>query len=346
MIIKNNKGYTLLELLAVLLILIIILSLGVPRVFTTIANANIAADEADLATLNRVTGQYAYYIELDNNEFPDDFDQEKLIQAGFIGEGLIPRQKDKEFKWDESVLKWTLSQISMIEDPGNGDNGNGSNNDDDISGIGFDLTDDNNNWYIIGEDNKISPVDEYEEYLYISEGWTAEEVTVNNITSIRLSVEEQGESFSIKNRFDGSYEINVTIETEGAAGNTIPKIGIYFETTQNEKNTRLEVEFSRLQGTWGVSYSGFESDPVRIDNTRKVYIKIIVEHKPSNKFNSVMYISKEELGDNLPDTPSLEIMEGAVVENSVSGLIVLEHAANTVSMFYDFNIKPYHPENN
>src|SRR5690554_1924146 len=103
MIAKNNSGFTILELLAVFVILFLILTFAVPRVMATISNANIAADESDLATLNRVTSQYAYFLELEDLKIPEEFNQQVLLDARYIIEILEPRQKNLEFKWNQDI---------------------------------------------------------------------------------------------------------------------------------------------------------------------------------------------------------------------------------------------------
>jgi general secretion pathway protein G len=62
----RRRGFTLIEMLVVILILSILAALIIPRLFSHVSDAKIAKAKADIATLSGLLAQYR----LDNDKFP------------------------------------------------------------------------------------------------------------------------------------------------------------------------------------------------------------------------------------------------------------------------------------
>src|SRR6056297_4317365 len=111
----NNNGFTLLELIAVFAILIIILTFVVPKVLATIDNSKTEIDKTNLEALNRATDQYRYFLNLENENLPQDLTQQNLLDEGFINDILEPHQIDKEYFWNNSSECWDYEDITNEE---------------------------------------------------------------------------------------------------------------------------------------------------------------------------------------------------------------------------------------
>lgn len=113
---KNEKGTTLLELTAVIVILGIILAVAVPIFPGIIENSRIAVDQATLATLNNAT-TYFRLTTLEEDPFINDTIKSedlliKLVDKGHLSSVVQPQSKDAKFQWLFDKEKWHL----MFED--------------------------------------------------------------------------------------------------------------------------------------------------------------------------------------------------------------------------------------
>lgn len=112
-------GFTLIELVAVLVILGLLALLILPRVSAFTETAGIRTDLANIRTLNKTTLMYAVSdpaISL-NDIFPgssSDADKiQKLVDANFINETVEPVVEGASFSWEDSLQKWVYSSFEL-----------------------------------------------------------------------------------------------------------------------------------------------------------------------------------------------------------------------------------------
>lgn len=100
---KDERGFTLIELIVVIAILGILAAIAVPRVTTSLSNAKVKADEANLKILQNAVERY--YVEHDQT-YPSSL--QKLVDDGYIDEIPEAQQPGKEFKYDPSTGKVSI----------------------------------------------------------------------------------------------------------------------------------------------------------------------------------------------------------------------------------------------
>jgi prepilin-type N-terminal cleavage/methylation domain-containing protein len=110
---KGENGFTLAELMVVVAVIGILVAIAVPVYTSNTEAAKIATDEANLATLNSVTGLYRFSDAIvDGDVFnginSDEDRMQKLIKAGNINESFAPVQDEVEFNWDIGQQIWKL----------------------------------------------------------------------------------------------------------------------------------------------------------------------------------------------------------------------------------------------
>lgn len=109
----NNKGLTLIELIALLVIIGIISTIAVFTIGNTINDTRIQVDSYNLITLNLVTSKYASGL---TDSVDDIFDglesneerMEALVQAGYLYEAIEVQQNSASFSWNISSQLWVI----------------------------------------------------------------------------------------------------------------------------------------------------------------------------------------------------------------------------------------------
>ncbi len=107
------SGFSLVELMVVVAVLGILVAIAVPIYTSNTEAARIATDQANLATLNSVTGLYRFSAVIDDGDIFNDINSDKerilrLVEAGYITDTLEPVQDEVEFNWDIGQQIWKL----------------------------------------------------------------------------------------------------------------------------------------------------------------------------------------------------------------------------------------------
>ena len=98
-ILKSQKGFTLIELMTVLIILGVILGIGVPRYLQVQAKAEWEADVSTIRNFAKAAETYAASI----NEYNKGVTIEQLIGAGLIDGEIVLNRKKKGDNSNTSV---------------------------------------------------------------------------------------------------------------------------------------------------------------------------------------------------------------------------------------------------
>lgn len=107
----NNRGVTMLELIAILVILAIISAIAIPIIGGTIERAKLRADYDSLQLLNEST---LIYEMLETDSSGDVFDGisddtvrlETMVEAGYLQKVVTSQVKDTSFTWNVETQKW------------------------------------------------------------------------------------------------------------------------------------------------------------------------------------------------------------------------------------------------
>ena len=105
---KNEKGFTIIEMLVVLTIIVIIAALVVPRVSFTTTAAKQKVDTANLAAINVQLEKYY----LDNGALPADDAAASTLDSYFPNGAPTPLQTGKVFKFDATSSQYALEDSS------------------------------------------------------------------------------------------------------------------------------------------------------------------------------------------------------------------------------------------
>lgn len=109
----NDKGLTLVELIALLVIMAIIAAIAIPTIGNTINETRIEVDSYNLDTLNLVTTKYASSLQGSVDDIFDEIDSnqkrmETLVQAGYLSNTIEAQQNSASFSWDVESQLWII----------------------------------------------------------------------------------------------------------------------------------------------------------------------------------------------------------------------------------------------
>lgn len=109
----NNKGLTLIELIALLVILGIIATISIFTIGNTINDAKIEVDSYNLITLNAVTSKYATSLDGSVEDIFEglDTDSERmqvLIESGYLSAVVETQQNNAAFVWEIDTQEWMI----------------------------------------------------------------------------------------------------------------------------------------------------------------------------------------------------------------------------------------------
>jgi len=110
---KNEKAFTLIELIVVIAILGILVSIAVPRVFGFIERARISADQASIRILNDVTTLYAIQKLKSQADIFEEFNTDderilKLVDEGYFDSLVSPQSEGADFVWMIEKQLWVI----------------------------------------------------------------------------------------------------------------------------------------------------------------------------------------------------------------------------------------------
>ena len=110
---KNQKGFTLIEILVVILIISILSAILIPRLTDITHSANAAVDKTKLHNLNLATSIYRSEKGIEGTDIFEGISDDllrmnKLVDEGYLEEILIPRLIEHEFVWDVTDQEWEI----------------------------------------------------------------------------------------------------------------------------------------------------------------------------------------------------------------------------------------------
>ncbi|PKM64992.1 MAG: hypothetical protein CVU96_00080 [Firmicutes bacterium HGW-Firmicutes-20] len=110
---KNQKGFTLIEILVVILIISILAAILIPQLTDITHSANAAVDKTKLHNLNLATSIYRSEKGIEGTDIFEGISDDllrmnKLVDEGYLEEILIPRLIEHEFVWDVTDQEWEI----------------------------------------------------------------------------------------------------------------------------------------------------------------------------------------------------------------------------------------------
>ena len=120
--IKTKKGFTLVELIVVVAVLVILASVAIPNFVFISSKAAITTDIANLMILNNATQYYKITKNIKSedifNGIGSDLDRIiKLINEGYLAEEIETQKNDTFFYWNVASQKWLYSLLELTETP-------------------------------------------------------------------------------------------------------------------------------------------------------------------------------------------------------------------------------------
>jgi len=115
---KDHKGVTLIQLLAVIVIMGIIAAVSVITIGNLVKNSRIKADIENVNVLNQAT--YLYFLTEDENAFLDlESEEDKirfLVDKGYLNKVVSASFDDSEFIWDDESNYWIYTLFDQTMD--------------------------------------------------------------------------------------------------------------------------------------------------------------------------------------------------------------------------------------
>jgi prepilin-type N-terminal cleavage/methylation domain-containing protein len=110
---KNNKGFTLMEVLVVIFIIAILVAILIPQLPDFTHAANEAVDKTKLHNLNLATSIYRSEQGTEGTDIFSGIDSDllrmnKLVDEGYLDEILIPNLIEHEFIWNIGEQLWEI----------------------------------------------------------------------------------------------------------------------------------------------------------------------------------------------------------------------------------------------
>ncbi len=107
---KNNKGFTLIELIVVIAILGILTAIALPMLLGFVDQSKIVADQASVKNLNDVTPIFRTYVS-GSDPFEDETKSNEellqaLVNAGYFASASKPQTKDASYSWSFDNQRW------------------------------------------------------------------------------------------------------------------------------------------------------------------------------------------------------------------------------------------------
>ena len=117
--IKDGSGFTLMELLIVVAIVVVLAVIAIPVFSAQMAQARIATDQANVRILNSASKVYGTFHETSSGDIfqgisTDTARMDALISAGYLDEPPVIQQDKKSFKWSVSGQTWQIDDILYV----------------------------------------------------------------------------------------------------------------------------------------------------------------------------------------------------------------------------------------
>jgi type II secretion system protein G len=123
---KNQKGFTLVELMVVVVIIGILVAIAIPVYNNTLDSAK---EKADAANVRTIEGAVVMYLS-EKGSLPDDFDLEDLVNAGYLTEKpqspYDDNQNDNDYEISRVEGSDTKFEVISLKKPSDSGGSGGS----------------------------------------------------------------------------------------------------------------------------------------------------------------------------------------------------------------------------